>query len=141
MNDIRIREITKNEIELFVEWLYAHKDVNRMDLDVFRKNQAQIFCAYDETGILAFFPVQFLYYLGALSPRPDLAPFRLAKACQAMTEFMHKKAAEDNISHAIVHPSDDKFSAFLQSDALGYEKLEQETLVMTFDKSETACAR
>ena len=142
MNDIRIREMTADETPLLLKWLYEHRKVTQLDLEVYRKNQVQVYVAEDETGILCFIPIQFLYKFDAIGPRPALAAFRLARTFQAMTEFMKDKAAKENIGAVLLQPSDAAFSEFLQSDTLGYERLERETLVMDYNrKSEKACAR
>ena len=137
MNDVTVREAVREDIPQMVEWLYAHKTVNEMDLQPFRDNQCRIFVVEDQTGILCYVPVQYLYMFGALAPRPDLAPFRLAKVCSAMTEHLRKQAVAENISTVILQPSDAKFSGFLQSE-LGYKLVTRETLQMKFDFSNTS---
>ena len=130
MNEITVREVTREEIPQMVEWLYAHKQINQLDIQPFRDNQCRIFVVEDQTGILCFIPVQYLYLYGALAPRPDLAPFRMERVCEEMTRHIKKLAKEENIGAIIVQPSDNQFSKCLQN--LGYGPITQETLSMKF---------
>lgn len=132
MNNIRIREMDAAEMPLFVEWLYAHREVNRFNPEPFRKNQVRIYVAEDESGILCFIPIQFVYMYDALAPRPNLAAFRLARVFQKMSEHLMQEAARENISQVLVQPSDTKFSEFLQTE-IGYKPVTQETLQLIFD--------
>ena len=136
MNKVTIREMLSSETPQLVQWLYAHKDVNQVNFETFRKNQVRVYVAEDETGILAFIPIQFVYRYDALAPLPGISSLRLAKACEAMTEFIKNKASEENIGEIWVQPSDIQFSKFLQH--LGYAPITQETLCMHFNmKSES----
>lgn len=132
MNTIHIREMKSSETPLFVEWLYAHRDVNHFNPEPFRKNQVRIYVAEDESGILCFIPLQFVYMYDALAPRPNLAAFRLAKVFQKMSEHLMQVAAQENIRQVFVQPSDAKFSEFLKEE-IGYETVNQETLRLVFD--------
>lgn len=132
MNEIQIREMDKSEVPLLIKWLCAHRDVNLVDLEPFRRNQVRIYVAEDETGVLCFIPIQMYYSFDALAPRPDLAGFRLARVCEKMTEHLKTQAKEENISTAILQPSDATFSEFLQT--LGYEPVIRETLQMKFNE-------
>lgn len=132
MNTIRIREMKISETPLFVEWLYAHKNINHFNPKPFRNNQVRIYVAEDESGILCFIPLQFVYMYDALAPRPNLAAFRLAKVFQKMSEHLMQEAARENISQVLVQPSDSQFSEFLQNE-IGYKPVTQETLQLIFD--------
>ena len=132
MNTITIREMRPEETPLLVKWLYAHRDVNHVDLEPFRRNQVRVYVAEDETGILCFIPVQAVYMYDALAPRPDLGAPRTAKVCAAITEHLKGLAAVENVSNILVRPNDAKFSHFLQG--LGYEETTRETLQMNFNK-------
>lgn len=142
MNSIHIREMLPSETPLLVKWLYEHREVSQLDLEPFRKNQVQIYVAEDETGILCFIPVMYVYKFDAIGPRPALASFRLGRVFKEMTEFMEKKAAKDNIGLVLLQPSDEKFSEFLKTEDLGYEQLSKDTLFMDFNKKSetTKCA-
>lgn len=139
MNEITVREMAKEEAPLLVKYLYEHRKTNQVDLSPFRANQVRVYVAEDNTGILAFFPIQYIYMYGALAPQPGLEPFRLARACAAITEHLKKQAVRENISTVVLLPSDARFSAFLQNE-LGYEPVSRETLQMKFNypKTETA---
>lgn len=132
MNNIHIREMEPSETPLFVKWLYAHKAINHFNPKPFRKNQVRVYVAEDESGILCFIPLQFVYMYDAIAPRPDLAAFRLAKVFQKMSEHLMQEAARENISQVLVQPSDAKFSEFLQNE-IGYRIVSQETLQLIFD--------
>lgn len=142
MNDINIREMLPSEVPLLVKWLYEHKNISQLDLEPFRKNQVQIYVAEDETGILCFIPIMYVYKFDAIGPRPDLASFRLGRVFKKMTDFIKEKAAQENIGAILLQPSDSKFSEFLKTDSLGYETLTRETLFMDFNKKteSTKCA-
>lgn len=140
MNEIKIREMKPDETPLLVKWLYEHRKVNFVDLEPYRRNQVQVYVAEDETGILAFIPIVYVYKFDALGPRPGLAAFRLARIFEEMNKFMKDKAAKDNIGLALVQPSDAAFSEFLQSDLIGYEHLECETLFLNFNKNKSEMA-
>lgn len=131
MNNIAIREMTKEETPLLIKWLYERRKVNLVNLEPFRKNQVRIYVASDETGILAFIPIQFVYRYDALATRPGLPSISVSKVCQEMTKFIKEKAEEENIGEIWVQPSDETFSEFLQN--LGYGRVERETLCMNFD--------
>jgi hypothetical protein len=136
MNSITIREMNPSETPLLVKWLLEHKETNQVNFEPFRKNQCQIYVAEDKTGILCFIPIMHIYKFDALAPKPDLAAFRLAKVCEAMTNFMKSKAAKENVNSIWVQPSDVHFSEFLRS--LGYGIVDKETLCMVFNmKSES----
>lgn len=133
---INIREMKKEETPLLVKWLYENRKTNLVNLEPFRKNQCRIFAVEDETGILAFVPIQFVYRYDALAIRPNLSSISISKVCQKMTEFVKEKSKDENIGEIWVQPSDEKFSKFLQN--LGYDKVERETLRMNFITPKTA---
>ena len=137
MNEILVREMTKDETPLLVRWLYEHRTTNKVDLTPFRQNQVRVYVTEDKTGILCFFPIQMYYSFDAAAPRPDLEPFRMARACQAITEHLKKLAVKENIGTVILQPSDARFSEFLQSE-LGYKLVTRETLQMKFEFSNTS---
>jgi hypothetical protein len=137
VNEIKIREMDKSETPLLVRWLYLHKETNLVDFEPFRRNQVRIYVAEDPTGILCFIPVRCDFHYDAIGPRPDLADFRLARAFQAMNEFLVRQAKEDNVGKIVAEPSDTRFSAFLQNE-LGFKENTRTVLEFNVNKMETA---
>jgi hypothetical protein len=140
MMGVTVREMTKEETPLLAKWLYAHRDVNRVDLEPFRRNQVKIYVMEDETGIICFIPSSTVILLGALAPRPGVESDRLKSAFYAMDEFLAAKAREDNIQMTLVQPNDTNFAAFLKN-KLKFDSFVPEILYLNYNQESVKCQK
>lgn len=129
MNEINIREMRKEETPLFVKWLCAHKETNKVseeDLEILRKNQAKILVAEDETGILNFIPIRVVYEYGALAPKPGLSDITQTRIVLKMQDYMLSECQKHNIPGVLLSPNDQRFEKCLKK--LGWTEVTSKTL-------------
>src|SRR5277367_3042953 len=88
------------EKKLFAEYLYANREKNRFDPEIFLKNQCKVFVAYDDEKIRGFVPVRTSYTIESLAMEPGLSPITEAKVLQAFQHTLVNKAAENNVHDA-----------------------------------------
>jgi hypothetical protein len=128
-----------SEKPLLAKWLWAHKNVNRVDSEIFRKQQVRLYAVEDEDGIICFIPVAWIYRLDALAPQPGVDSERLKKAFYAMNDFLWNQAQAENVCEVLVQPNDERFARFLKN-RLGFESFVPEVLRLNYNqprKSET----
>jgi hypothetical protein len=135
MNKTTIREMLPSETPLLVKWLYAHKDVNQVDLEVFRRGQVRIFVAEKDEKIVYFMPIKSVYWFEAGAPNPEATPSEIGQAFSAMNDFLIARAREENVSTVFVQPSDEKFSNFVQTH-FNYEPVTRPTLEFNFNAAQ-----
>jgi len=100
------------ERKLFIEWLYARRAENRFSPEIFEKKQAQIWTAFDDTGIRGFIPITVAYILESLAFAPGTPPIIEAKALQAMQAVLIHRASEKNVGDAFFVTYDENVVAF-----------------------------
>ena len=112
-NQVWIRPYDKDrDARTLVDWLYAGRDKNRFDPDIFKKGQAQVYVAFDDTGTVGFIPVVNNNQVESLAFRPGLSPVTEAKALQAWMHVMVYKMYELNIPDAFFVTFDETVLAF-----------------------------
>ena len=90
----------ERDTKLHAEWLYAMRDKNRFDPEIFTKKQAKIYVAFDESGTVGFIPVVNGNIIESLAFRPGLSPVTEAKALQSWMHVMVYQMHEHNIPDA-----------------------------------------
>ena len=95
---VYIRPFDKEkDAKLLVEWLYANREQNRFDPELFKGDRATIYVAFDETGILGFIPVARCYLVESLAFKPGTSPQVRSQALRAWQEVFIHRALEQNI--------------------------------------------
>lgn len=95
------------EKRLFAAWLYARRQENRFNPEIFEKKQVQIWTVFDETGIRGFIPIAVVYLLESLAFMPGTPPIVEAKALEAMQAALIHRASEKNVPDAIFFSTDE----------------------------------
>jgi len=97
-NMVYIRPYDKDtDAKLLVEWLYAGRESNLFDPEIFRRGQAVIFTAFDDSGIIGFIPVVLCYLVESLAFKPGLPSVTEMKALVAFQHVLVHKALEQNV--------------------------------------------
>lgn len=112
---INIRRMEPSESPLFVEWLYQNRKLNHFDPEIFKRGQADVYVAEDETGILYFLPVRILWMFDSVAPRPGLGA-DMAKDClRAFQQEFVQKADSANVSEIVFRASEPSMPNFAET--------------------------
>lgn len=90
----------ETDAKLLVEWLYAGREKNRFDPEIFRKKQVEIWTAFDDTGIVGFIPVARCYLVESLAFKPGIDPRVEAQALQSWQRVQVNEAFKNNVADA-----------------------------------------
>ena len=90
----------ETDAKLLVEWLYAGREKNRFDPEIFKRKQVEIYTAFDDSGIVGFIPVTKCYLVESLAFKPGLSPITEAQALQSWQRAFVHKAAEHQVPQA-----------------------------------------
>jgi hypothetical protein len=94
MKHIYVRTAEPRDSGPFAEWAGQNP---ALDIRALKYPGSFTLCAYDETGVLCFLPVQQPFYMEAMSFRPDLSESEKALAMKELTHalitFCHQKGA------------------------------------------------
>lgn len=120
------------ETPKLVEWLLAHKKINQVDFEPFRRNQIQVFVAESEGEILCFIPVEHILRYDALAPMPEISKFQMTRVCEEMTKFIKTEAKKYNFSKILVEPNSEQFAGLLEK--LGYQNDNRKHLLLNFNE-------
>jgi hypothetical protein len=96
---IRPYDEKRDKIKL-AEYLYANREKNRFDPEVFKREQAEIYVAFDSTGVVGFIPVVNGNQVESLAFRPGLSPVTEAKALQSWMKVFVFQSFQKNIPDA-----------------------------------------
>jgi hypothetical protein len=95
---IWVRPFDKNrDLDSFREWLYANRQNNQFDPDIFSYPSTKIFNAYDESGPLAFLSAFPAIILDAFAPKPGLSGQDKARCLIEIQHILVEKAHEGGI--------------------------------------------
>ncbi|MHB8501522.1 MAG: hypothetical protein ACYDHE_11330 [Candidatus Acidiferrales bacterium] len=112
------------EKKLFIEWLYAQRELNRFDPELFTREQVKVYTLFDrQMGIVGFTTVGVVYLMDYQIFRPGLADSIKASALKSVQHFLVFKAGENNVPSAFFRPSDERYSNFAQNYGWKEDKL------------------
>lgn len=101
--------------KLLAEWLFALREKNRFDPEIFKKGQAEIYTCFDSTGPVAFIPVVNGSQVESLALKPGLSPATAAKAFIAWQHVFVYKLHEKNIPNAFFVTYDETVLKFTKN--------------------------
>ena len=84
-NHIFVRPAKAEDTQKFVDWSLENPN-NGFDPEVAKRSTTLVLAAYDKTGVLAYQPVQQVFMLEALAPRPGEDKLRIAAAMKEFTQ-------------------------------------------------------
>ena len=90
----------KRDKQKFVEWLYAAREKNRFNPEMFERDQVRIFTLYTEKEIVGFVPITIALVVESLAFRPGLDELTEARALEAFQNHLVYKASEQNLPDA-----------------------------------------
>jgi hypothetical protein len=108
---IRPYDEKRDKITL-AEYLYANREKNRFDPEIFKRDQVKIYVAFDDSGVVGFIPVVNGNQVESLAFRPGLSPITEAKALQAWQHVFVYHAFENNIPDAFFVTFDETVQEF-----------------------------
>lgn len=95
------------EKRLLLEWLYAGREKNRFDPEIFKRGQVAILTCFTREGIVGFVPVSLAFLLESLAFKPGLSPITEAKALLAVQHHLVHRAFEQNVPDAFFFTRDE----------------------------------
>lgn len=81
----------------FAEWLYANREKNQFDPEIYEYPSTKIFVAYDETGPLDFLAAYPAIILDGHAPKPGLSDSDQARCLKEIQHILVEKAHEGGI--------------------------------------------
>lgn len=96
-HNVWIRPFRDEDKKIHAEWLFAGREKNRFDPDIFTKKQAKVYVAYDDSGPVGFIPVVNGNIVESLAFRPGLSPITEAAALRAWQTVIVNEMHEKNI--------------------------------------------
>jgi len=113
-HQVWVRPFRDEDKKVHAEWLYAGRDKNRFDPDIFTKKQAKVYVAFDDTGIVGFIPVVNGNIVESLAFKPGLSPITEAAALRAWQTVMIYEMHVNNIPDAYFVTFDETVLEFAQ---------------------------
>jgi len=120
--------------KLFLDWLYANRDENRFDPDIFKKKQVTIFTCFDESGIVGFIPVCVALAVESLAWRPGLSPEKRSLALKSFQQTLVYEASKMNCPYAFMSTIDPYYVEFVTR--YGWKEAEVPVLSLRFSDLE-----
>lgn len=100
--------------KLLAEWLFALRERNRFDPQIFDRGQAEIYVAFDATGTLGFIPVVNGNQVESLALKPGLPPMTASRVFQAWQHVFVYEMHKRNIPDAFFVTFDESVLKFAQ---------------------------
>lgn len=126
----------QKERKLFLDWLYASRDKNRFDPDLFRKGQVTILTCFTSEKIVGFVPVALAYVIESLAFLPGISPEVEAQAFRAVQQHLVHCAIEKNIPDAYFVTYDEEVLKLAQRPNRGWKRVVAPLLNLHFGSLE-----
>jgi hypothetical protein len=115
MKPVFVRSARKDESDRFKEWALANAEKNGLDLGVLTYPSTTVLCAFDETGPLAYLPVQQPAFMESLAPRPGLTDHDRAMVFKALTQTLVTQCASSGKGEIYFLASDKDTAEFAEN--------------------------
>jgi hypothetical protein len=97
MNQLWVRPFLAKKKQQFLEWLHANREKNLYDPGIFSYGQTRIYDAYGKDGSVLFVPVQKVFVLDSLAPKPEATERQVAHGLREVLHTLVTKASEEGI--------------------------------------------
>jgi hypothetical protein len=123
MCKFKVREALRKDIKLFSEWLYANRDKNHFDVDVFGYKSTRILAVEKNGEPAGFLPLQFTLMTDAFAPKPGMSKLGIAMVLKTALHEVARLAKKFEIGeiHFLCDPKDEETMSLAL--AHGYEAL------------------
>ena len=83
---IFVRQAQPKDKQQFVKWTIGNFEKNDADPEILKSATTFVLVAYDDSGPIAFLPVQQPLFLESLATRPDASPKQVATALKELVK-------------------------------------------------------
>src|SRR5208283_4118018 len=115
MRTMFVRPIRQNEAQQFLDWSIANIERNNFDPAVGSYQSTIMPVAYDADGPVAYLPIQQLFVLESLAPRPGATDGQIAVALKEIFQFAVTMAHLKNVGEIMFFASDKATADFAMS--------------------------
>lgn len=114
------------ENKLFVEWLYAQRELNKFNPELITREQVRVYTLFDSTGVLGFMLAGVGLFADCWCFRPDLSDGDKSRALKSAQHFLVSKAFELQALGVFMRPSDARYENFISH--YGWKKKSEDNL-------------
>jgi hypothetical protein len=136
MKRIKARQLKKDDIALFNEWLYANRDLNTFDPEIFRYESTRILAADDGSEPVMYMPYHLTIVLESLAPNPTASRQQRALAIRELVHEIADTATKLGVGEIWFAGTDQHLIDFAQDH--GFEVMNAKVLKA---KTSTLCRR